>query len=207
MSTGTIAMPRRPVRPAQAVPPRTEPLVSNTRLAMLILVCAESMLFAGLIGAYIVFRAKAEVWPPADLPRLPIFVTALNSAVLFASMWPLTQALRVVRRPESSELPRLLWATAALGAVFLLVQGSEWVSLVGHGLTLGSGPFGGVFYVLIGCHALHVATALVWLMLVAFAASRGAYSLARFEGMEMCAIYWYFVCALWGVLFPMVYLN
>jgi heme/copper-type cytochrome/quinol oxidase subunit 3 len=24
--------------------------------------------------------------------------------------------------------------------------------------------------------------------------------------LEMCGIYWYFVCGLWGVLFPLVYL-
>lgn len=203
MSTELLAMRRRPVH---LVPMRVEPLVSSTRLAMLILICAESMLFAGLVGAYIVFRGKLAVWPPAELPRLPVAVTALNTALLFSSAWPLTGALRAVRRPLTPGLSRLLWMTAGLGAVFLAVQGSEWVSLVGHGLTLGSGVYGGVFYVLIGCHALHVLIAMVWLATVAWFASRGVYSPARFEGVEMCAIYWYFVCALWGVLFPLVYL-
>lgn len=203
MSTRTLTMRRRPV---QLVPPHVEPLVSSTRLAMLILVCAESMLFAGIIGAYIVFREKASVWPPADLPSLPLFVTAVNSVILFASTWPLTRALRAVHRPLTPGLSRLLWMTAGLGATFLAIQGSEWVSLVRHGLTLGSGAYGGAFYVLIGCHAVHVATAMLWLGTVAWLASRGTYSPARFEAVEMCAIYWYFVCALWAVLFPLVYL-
>lgn len=203
MSTRVLAMPRRSMH---LVPAQAEPLLSNTRLAMLILICAESMLFSGLIGAYIVFRAKAAVWPPADLPRLPIGITALNTAILFSSGWPLSQALRAVRRPHALQLSRFLWLTAGLGAVFLCIQGSEWANLVRHGLTLGSGPYGGVFYVLIGCHALHVLTALVWLVVVAWSASRGYFSPARFEGVEMCAIYWYFVCALWAFLFPAVYL-
>jgi heme/copper-type cytochrome/quinol oxidase subunit 3 len=25
------------------------------------------------------------------------------------------------------------------------------------------------------------------------------------DGLEMCTIYWYFVCGLWAVLFPLVY--
>jgi len=32
------------------------------------------------------------------------------------------------------------------------------------------------------------------------------FSAAHHDGLEMCAIYWYFVAALWGVLFPVVYL-
>ena len=184
----------------------TEPLVSSTRLAMIILICAESMLFAGFVGAYLVFRLKAQEWPPVNQPRLPVLVTALNTLVLLGSAWPLTLALRAVRRPHAPELARLLWTTAGLGAVFLVVQGGEWVQLVAHGLTLGSSVYGGGFYLLIGCHALHVLTALGWLVTVAARASRGAFSPARFAGVEMCAMYWYFVCGLWAGLFPLVYL-
>jgi heme/copper-type cytochrome/quinol oxidase subunit 3 len=37
-------------------------------------------------------------------------------------------------------------------------------------------------------------------------ARAGAFTPARHAGREMCAIYWYFVCGLWVVLFPLVYL-
>jgi len=60
-------MRRRVVPP----PPAEAPPVSNTRLAMIVLITGESMLFAGLIGMYLVFRLSARAWPPADLPRLP----------------------------------------------------------------------------------------------------------------------------------------
>ncbi len=188
------------------VPVETAPPVSNTRLAMIVLVTGESMLFAGLIGMYLVFRLAARTWPPGDLPRLPLGITGANTVALLGSLVPLSRALRAVRSGNAAAAVHGIETTAILGAIFLVVQGLEWTRLVEHGLTLGSGVYGGAFYVLIGCHAVHVLAAVVWLAVVAILARRGAFSAARHTALEMCAIYWYFVCALWVVLFPLVYL-
>ena len=67
--------------------------------------------------------------------------------------------------------------------------------------------YGATFYVLIGCHALHVLAAVVWLAIVLFRARRGKYSQERYTGIETCSMYWYYVGAVWLVLFPLVYLN
>jgi len=100
---------------------------------------------------------------------------------------------------------QVMW-TAILGTVFLAVQGLEWTRLVAHGLTLSSGTYGSTFYVLIGCHALHVVVAVVWLAVVAVLARNGGFTAARHAALETCAIYWYLVCGLWAFLFPLVYL-
>ncbi len=200
MTTESLAMPGRLAPP----PASLEPAVSNTRLAIVIVITAETMLFTGLIGMYLVFRLSAPTWPPLDLPRLPAGVAALNTLVLFASLIPLTRALRAVRRGEGAG--RSVHVAAALGAIFLAVQGAEWIRLLHHGLTPGSSNYGGAFYVLIGCHALHVLVAVLWLSVVAVLAGRGYFSPRRYAGLEMSTIYWYFVCGLWGFLFPLVYL-
>ncbi|TMA33728.1 MAG: heme-copper oxidase subunit III [Deltaproteobacteria bacterium] len=202
MQTGALAM-RRRVAP---LPPADSPPVSNTRLAMIVLITGESMLFAGLIGMYLVFRLAARTWPPPDQPRLPLGLTTLNSAVLLGSAIPLARALGAIRRGETDRVARRVELTALLGLLFLAVQGAEWARLVRHGLTLGSGTYGGSFYVLIGCHALHVLAAVTWLAAVAVLARRGRFTPARHAALEMCSLYWYFVCGLWVVLFPLVYL-
>lgn len=203
MSAGTLAVPRHPL---PATRRQTPSAVSNARLAIAVVIAAESMLFTGLIGAYLVFRLAAPAWPPADLPRLPLGVTAVNTLILLASVVPITRALRAVRRDDRPGFVRGLEHTALAGALFLAVQGAEWTRLVGHGLTLASGPYGATFYVLIGCHGLHVLAAVAWLGVTAVLARRGAFSAASHGALEMCAVYWYFVCALWVVLFPLVYL-
>jgi len=194
---------RRRVTP---LPPADSPPVSNTRLAIIVLITGESMLFAGLIGMYLVFRLAARTWPPPDQPRLPLGLTTLNSAVLLGSAIPLARALGAIRRGETDRVARRVELTALLGLLFLAVQGAEWARLVSHGLTLGSGTYGGSFYVLIGCHALHVLAAVTWLAVVAVLARRGRFTRAHHAALEMCSLYWYFVCGLWVVLFPLVYL-
>src|SRR5262249_52243370 len=210
MTTGSLTMPRRLApRPT----PVTAPPVSNARLAMIIIIAGESMLFVGLIGTYLVFRLPAPVsrpappaCPPPALPRLPLAVTAVNTLVLLASTLPITRALRAVRRDDVAGLARAVAWTAALGVLFLAIQGAEWVRLVRHGLTLGSSMYGATFYLLIGCHGVHVLGAVLWLAVSLVLARRGAFTRERHAALEMCAIYWYFVCGLWVVLFPLVYL-
>jgi len=199
MTAGTLAMPRRP--PIERVPP-----IASTRLAMIALITTELMLFAALIGMYLVIRLSRPTWPPAGQPRLPLLVTVINSLVLFASVAPVTAALGAIRRGVPQRAARALLLTTALGVTFLVIQGAEWTRLVHHGLTLGSSQYGGAFYLLIGCHAAHVLTAVLWLGTVTALAYRGWWRADAYAGLEMCAIYWYFVAALWAVLFPLVYL-
>jgi cytochrome c oxidase subunit 3 len=203
--TGTLPMPKRVVRGTRRIDdPRP---VSNARLAILIVIAAEVMFFTGLVGAYIVFRLAAKDWPPPDLPRLPIAVTTANTALLLASIVPMAQALRAIRRDDRLAAARHTLATALLGTVFLAVQGFEWVRLVEHGLTLSSGTYGGIFYVLIGCHGLHVLVAVAWLLVVTALARNGGFTAERHAMLETCALYWYLVCGLWAFLFPLVYLS
>lgn len=204
MTTATMAPTRRRRPPVVIAPSR--PLVSNARLAVVLIIVGESMLFAGLIGMYLVFRLSTETWPPPELPQLPVFVTALNTFVLFASVVPMHRALQALRRDDVVRATRLAAVTGLLGLLFLTVQGFEWVRLVQHGLTLQKGQYGGSFYVLIGCHALHVLVAVLWVVAVTVLSERRRFSAAHHDGFEMCTIFWYYVAALWAGLFPLVYL-
>jgi cytochrome c oxidase subunit III len=201
MTSETLTMPRRPA-PLPAAP---EPAVSNTQLAIVIVIVAETMLFGGLVGMYLVFRLSAPAWPPPDLPRLPVGITTLNTLVLVASLVPLTRALRGARRHEPAGRGGVQ-AAALLGALFLAVQGAEWLRLLAHGLTPGSSTYGGTFYLLIGCHAAHVFVAVLWLAVLAVRERRARPGWSSWAGLEMCTLYWYFVCGLWLFLFPLVYL-
>jgi len=201
MTVGALTVPRRPV---STTPDVREPAVSNTRLAIVIVITAESMLFAGLIGMFLVFRLSQN-WPPPDLPRLPVGITALNSVVLFASLVPLTRALRGARAHDGTGRGGVKIA-ALLGGLFLTIQGVEWLRLLAHGLTPGSSVYGGTFYLLIGTHGLHVLVAVVWLTVLAVLERRARRGWNSWAGLEMCTLYWYFVCGLWAVLFPLVYI-
>jgi heme/copper-type cytochrome/quinol oxidase subunit 3 len=182
------------------------PPVSNARLGMWMLLATETVFFGGLVGAFLVLRLNAAVWPPAGQPRLPVGVTAANTAVLLLSSYTLSRGLAAIRRSDGRDLVRWIARTAGLGALFLAVQGAEWIRLVHFGLTVSSGAYGGTFYTVIGTHGVHVLIALVWLTLVLGQARRGRYSGRDHVGVAVCAMYWHFVVALWPLLYLLVYL-
>lgn len=196
---------RRASRRTKAPLPPAAPPVSNARIAVIVLLVAETMFFSGLISAYLVLRGEAAVWPPPNLPRLPLAVTWANTLILMASGFTMIGAVRAARRDNQLALRRLLTITAGLGLAFVAVQGSEWARLIQHGLTLSAGTYGATFYTLIGTHAMHVVGAVLWLAIVWWWARRGHFTGGRDAAVEACAIYWLFVCALWLGLFALVY--
>jgi cytochrome c oxidase subunit III len=184
-----------------------QPVVSSARLALFLFLAAETMLFGGLIGAFLVFRFGSPEWPPPGMPRLPVLVTAVNTLVLFSSCYPITRALRAIRHNDHHGLRQGLLMSAMLGTLFLVVQGSEWVRLLGYGLGISSGPYGSTFYTLIGFHGLHVLGAVVWLLVILAGAAQRRFSARHHTAVDLATIYWYYVNAVWAVLFPLVYLG
>jgi cytochrome c oxidase subunit 3 len=133
-------------------------------------------------------------------------VTGINTCILLASALTLWRAQRAIRTGQRQSGIRFLGYTVCLGVAFLIIQGYEWVQLIGYGLTMASGVYGATFYVLIGCHALHVLGAVVWLLAGLVRTLRGHYSPRRYTGLAMCGMYWYYVVALWPILYWLVYL-
>jgi cytochrome c oxidase subunit III len=178
---------------------------SNAWVAVLMFLGAEAMFFAGLIGAYLVFRLGSPLWPPPFQPRLPVGVTGVNTLILIASAVTMRWSLKAVRANDRQRLTRWLVYTAALGGIFLVIQGFEWLRLIHYGLTVSSSVYGGLFYTLIGFHGLHVLGALIWLLVALLQTRRGRFSKAHHVGLQTCAMYWTFVVALWPVLYGLVY--
>lgn len=185
------------------VPARREPVLPNGVLGMLIFVGTEVMFFSGLISAFVIGKSNAVGgWPPPGQPRLPIEETALNTVALLASGVALYFANRAFKN-DSPNTKRLLLLSIVLGGFFVLLQGAEWVALIGEGLTLTSGQLGGFFYLLVGTHALHVAVGFVILLYTYRRLSHG--DLDRFTFWP-AQIFWYFVVGVWPILYWQVYL-
>lgn len=173
---------------------------------MLIFVMAEAMFFAALFSAYSIVSAGADNWPPLGQPRLPVASTAFNTLALLLSGWTMFRANRhfAARPPRLKSTRQFLLATLLLGGFFVLFQGFEWLRLLRYGLTMVSSSYGSFFYLLIGTHALHAIAALTVLFLVFSKLRQGRMSKGQFWGAQ---VFWYFVVAVWPVLYILVYLN
>jgi heme/copper-type cytochrome/quinol oxidase subunit 3 len=181
--------------------------VGNAYLAMLLFIGADLMFFAGLIGAFVVFRFGATDWPPLGQPRLPVAVTGANTIILLASGYTMFRAWRHLQDWKRLSIAGSLTVTTALGSIFLLVQGYEWTKLIGFGLTIRSSVYGAIFYTLIGCHALHVFGAVIWLLVVLLMFKRNRFSAKKHAGIKLAGMYWFLVVGLWPILYTLVYLK
>ena len=186
--------------------PPAAPLIGNAQLAMLIFIVAEVMFFSGLIGAFLVFRFSGQPWPPPFQPRLPVGVTAINTIFLLASSYTFTRAQKSLRNGDTRGLCIFLTITGALGLIFLLIQGYEWLRLLNFGLRVSTGTYASTFYTIIGAHAFHAFSAVIWLSVVLIRAWRGHFSTEKSIAVTTCSMYWHLVVGLWPLLFFLVYL-
>ncbi|MCH7494831.1 MAG: heme-copper oxidase subunit III [Candidatus Marinimicrobia bacterium] len=179
------------------------PLINSTYLAMFIFIGAELMFFSGLIGAFLLLKISAANWPPPGQPTLPVFVTGINTLLLLTSGYFMSRTWSIPK--NRTLLLRYMLTASILGGVFLAIQGYEWFRLVGFGLTLQSSVYGGIFYLLIGAHAVHVAGGLIWLLTITILSAKGIVYPNELNKLKACALYWFFVVLLWPFLYILVY--
>lgn len=189
---------------APGTPERRRPSLPNAVLGMVLFVGVEAMLFSGFISAFIVVKANYPpgMWPPPDQPRLPVEATAFTTLMLLASGALLAAAGRRFNQGREGVFAPMA-AAVALGSAFIALQGMEWARLLAEGLTLVSSPYGAFFYVIVGAHALHAVPAIVALMVMLARHRRGELTAEAFTAAR---IFWYFVVAVWPVLYWKVYL-
>ncbi len=187
-------------------PPRTpeqRKLVPDQVFGVLMAVMSETMMFAGLVSAFVIAKTNYPIWPPPGQPRLPIEATAFNTAALLASGLCMVWAGRAYAAGGAQRALRPMLASFLLGAFFVLFQGWEWLGLIGEGLTMLSGASGAFFYLIVGLHALH---AVAGLIAVGWMYRRLTDETLTAGGFQAGRIFWYFVVTLWPFLYWQVYL-
>ena len=177
----------------------------TAKIAMLFFLATEAMFFAGLISAYWILRAQIIPWPPIDQPRLPVVVTGVNTFILILSAVAIWQTGGAMRAERWKGVAGWLALAAAGGIIFLAVQGCEWTRLIRFGMTTTHNIYGGIFYLVVGAHALHVVVALAVLLVVTLHAAQGRYSAEHHVGLILGRMFWTFVVALWPILYALAY--
>lgn len=174
---------------------------STGRLALFLTLGTESVFFVTLLVAYIALRDEVSWNVPHTLARLTI--PLLNTTVLFVSTVVAYLSHNAIRRDNQIALRNNLLVTVLLGLIFVIGQIYEFSHA---GLHINDPSFGGVFFTLMGFHAVHVLAGVVFLVLNYMRASMGDFSAARHEAVELGVWFWYYVAAVWLVLFAALYL-
>lgn len=173
---------------------------------MTIFLASEAMLFAGLIGGYIILRLSSPAWPPSpEYPRLPILLTGINTVFLISSSFTYHFGEVAVKKGKSG----LFWlfVTVLLGATFLCIQAYEWTHLHHEGLWFNKGgAYGSSFFVLTGFHGAHVAIGVLMILIAFLRQIGGAYTAQNHTYLILAGMYWHFVDVVWIFLYSVLYL-
>ncbi len=93
-----------------------------------------------------------------------------------------------------------------LGTIFIVGTGFEWYHLIyTDGLTISSSLFGTTYYSLVGLHAFHVIAGLTGLSIIMIFTALGHVRQEHAPRIEVFAMYWHFVDAVWVVVLTVVY--
>jgi cytochrome c oxidase subunit 3 len=178
-------------------------LPSRGKVAMAGLIIAESAIFTIFVVAYLFYLGKSITGPtPREVLETPIFYTIC----LLSSSLTVHLAAKSLARGRMGPFLGLWVLTIVLGSLFLYGTGEEWHRLIyEHGLTISTNLFGTTYYSLVGLHAFHVTAGLVMLSIVAIFAVAGRVREQQSGRVEVLAMYWHFVDAVWVVVFTVVY--
>jgi cytochrome c oxidase subunit III len=139
----------------------------NRKYGFWIFLSSEFLIFAGLIGAFVmtrasVFRTTSTIeeffekwWEPNTLS---IALVSINTFILLASSLFVVLGIEAIRRDDKAGLVKWLFATIVMGVLFLGGQAIEYTTLAqeGHTYFNNADPFASAFFTLTGFHGLHV---------------------------------------------------
>ncbi|MCH8255308.1 MAG: cytochrome c oxidase subunit 3 [Gemmatimonadetes bacterium] len=175
------------------------------KIAFWTFIGSECMLFGTLIATYLSYEGKSVVGPtPQEILNIPL--TSVSTFVLLMSSLAMVLALAAVMRGDTRYSKVWLATTAVLGAVFLVFQAFEFRQFVDEGLKISTNLFGSTFFVLTGCHGLHVLVGVIWLVTLLIMSARGKLGPEKAMNVEIAGLYWHFVDVVWIVIFTVVYL-
>jgi cytochrome c oxidase subunit III len=155
------------------------------------------------------------VWPVMETPdklvwleeTIPAWgIPALNTLILLSSGVTVTFAHWALKKNNRKALCWWLFATVALGVLFVGFQAYEYVHAYQDlNLRLDSGIYGSTFFMLTGFHGFHVTMGATMLLVILFRAMSGHFSAHNHFAFEAVAWYWHFVDVVWLGLFIFVY--
>ena len=170
-----------------------------------IFLLSDIVMFSALFAGYAVL-VRATAGGPTGSELFNQVSVAIETACLLGSSY--TCGLMSLMVGSRRFLATYLFAvvTFLLGAAFLALELREFASMIAEGATPQRSAFLSAFFTLVGCHGLHVAIGLIWLVvMMALVATRGFR--ATVERRLLCfALFWHALDIVWVWLFTVVYL-
>lgn len=171
----------------------------SATLALRVFLAVVTVLFSLLVVAY-ADRLTAGDWRPLPEP----WVLWLNTVALVLGSVALQRSLTAANRGRLGGVKIGLLAGGGFAIVFLAGQLVAWQQLVALGYYAATNPANAFFFVMTALHGLHLFGGLVALGRTADKVLRGFDVDQVRLSVELCAVYWHFLLAVWLILFGLM---
>ena len=185
------------------------------RTGVRILLVVISSLFFLFFVAYMI-RAQLSDWEHLSAPWRPLeqsLLLGINTAVLLLSsiciQYARVQSHKVAQGENENQknygtASFALLCAGVFAMVFLAGQLLVWRQLTGLGYGVAGNPANSFFFLLTGLHGLHLAAGLALWLRAVLRVALGAPMAEAATTIELCAIYWHYLLALWLLLYALL---
>jgi cytochrome o ubiquinol oxidase subunit 3 len=170
-----------------------------------IFLLSDIIMFSAFFAAHAVLQGATAGGPTGRQLFDPTHV-ALETACLLASSFTcgLSAIAAAARKQIFTQLSLLI--TGVLGAAFLLLEFSEFASMVAHNAGPDRSAFLSSFFALVGCHGLHVTAGLLWLGTMMAQVYVKGFRPNVLRRLLCFNLFWHALDIIWVALFTVVYL-
>ncbi len=180
---------------------------SMVSIGTIVWLSSELMFFAALFAMFFTTRSinqPSGLWDERSA-ELNIPLSATFTAILVASSVTCQLGVFAAEKGDVFGLRRWFAITLLMGTVFVTGQMFEYTQLVHEGLKINSDPYGSVFYLTTGFHALHVTGGLIAFIVVLARSRFGRFTPEKATSAIVTSYYWHFVDVVWIALFVAIY--
>ncbi len=186
------------VPPAPTLPTETTGGRNPILWAVALLLIIELDFISVLIMSYFYLRATITAWPPPGYAPPSAVLPSIALGFVLIAAGALTWANATAARGDLAQL----W----LGVAAALVLGVAFVILIAFTATQqpfdwSTNAYGSIFFLMIGSEVLSGIGGIFILALVLLGAWQGRYTATRRVGVQVAALYWYFVAGFWLLLY------
>jgi cytochrome o ubiquinol oxidase subunit III len=170
-----------------------------------IFLLSDVVMFSALFAGYAVL-AKATGGGPTAAQLFDLRNVAMETAFLLLSSYSCGLMSLAINSRRFLGVFVGAVVTFLLGAAFLNIEIREFQGMIAVGAAPQRSAFLSAFFTLVGCHGLHVAVGLAWLVLMMVQLSFRGFQEVIVRRLHCFSLFWHALDIIWVLIFTIVYL-
>ncbi|MEA2865116.1 MAG: cytochrome o ubiquinol oxidase subunit [Bradyrhizobium sp.] len=170
-----------------------------------IFILSDMVMFSAFFATYAVLVGQTA-GGPSGRDLFDLRNVAIETGLLLASSFTCGMASIAADTRSKLWFQAAMAVTCALGLGFLVLEGREFASLVIRGAGPTRSAFLSAFFTLVGCHGLHVAAGILWLLTMMAQVTTKGFRPDIQRRILCFALFWHALDIIWIAVFTIVYL-